>query len=105
MERESLTGIRRGVSGLIVLLVLYLAIVPQIPNRHCRCHDSKSSPQQKSECPFGQLRALGSSLAVLDPAIEIIAQVVRVAGHTNFIIKTVVTANLHLSSLARAPPV
>ena len=53
--------LKRFSSFLSIALILFISIASKVPTSHCHCHDPKSSQQQKAECPFGQMRALGAS--------------------------------------------
>jgi hypothetical protein len=87
----------------MTVLAIYVSVFSALPTSHCHCHDRTRSEQQRSECPFGQLRGLAGSFAPA-AAIQLIAVLVEWFEILRSTERKVVSFEKAAAFQARAPP-
>jgi hypothetical protein len=86
------------------ILIIGIATISKIPTSNCHCHDSKTTQKQKSECPFGQIRTLNSTLSLPDEIPESEELTYRQIENTNIYVELAARNNILSNSEPRAPP-
>ncbi len=85
-------------------LVLSVAIIPKIATKQCHCRDTKTSPAEKQQCPFGQLRVLSSALGFSEISLVLLTPETQWGDVEFSYAQPVAITRLDSAAAARAPP-